>query len=377
MIYPGLGERTLNQTGIGLLVAFLLFPGIGEQNLLAKTAADAVSEARAKVLAAFVPKVPGLAVAAELNGKIIWSEGFGFSDLAKQSPVTSETIFRIGSISKSLTAAGLMLLVEHKHFDLDADIHRYIPDYPDKGQTITTRQLAGHLAGVRHYRGKEAFLNRHFTSVRDTLTIFENDPLLFKPGEKFSYSTFGWNIVSLEMETASGKDFLAYMQEEVFGPLGLKHTMPDFAGRDIPNRTRFYNRKRGGGFKTSPTLDNSDKWAGGGFLSTPVDLVRFGNALLHPGFLTSHSLDIMFASQKTDDGKSTGYGIGWFIRRDHHGHPIYLNSGGSIGGTSILLLYPDSHAVLAMTSNCTSSPFDKADLDAVSDEFSGLVGADK
>jgi len=316
--------------------------------------------------------VPGLSVAVGEDGKIIWSEGFGFADLDAKKPVTPQTLFRIGSVSKPLTAAGLMLLVEKGKVDLDADIHRYVPDFPDKGHRFTTRQLAGHLAGIRHYRGQEFYLNRHYANVREGLRIFENDPLLSVPGEKYSYSSYGFNLIGMVMEASAGKDFLSYMASAVFTPLAMTNTIPDDATRAIPRRTRFYKSKDGGGFELEPDVDNSYKWASGGFLSTPEDLVRFGSAHLQPGFLTRASFDALFTSQETNDGKKTGYGIGWDIRKDKHGHPIWMHTGGSVGGTSVLLIQPDSRMVLAMTANCTDAPLDKANPAAIIEAFSAL-----
>jgi CubicO group peptidase (beta-lactamase class C family) len=248
----------------------------------------------------------------------------------------------------------------------------YVPEFPDKGAVLTTRQLAGHLAGIRHYRGLEFLLNRHFSTVREGLKIFQDDPLESQPGEKFSYSSYGWNLVSRVMETASKEEFLSYMQRAVFGPLGMTNTMPDQDGRELPQRTRFYNSQAGGDFEIAPPVDNSYKWAGGGFLSTPEDLVRFGIAHLEEGFLKRESLDALFTSQKTSDGKATGYGIGWFVLKDANGHRVMTHSGGSVGGTSILMIHPERRVVVAMTSNCTTSPFDKKSVEMITEQFSTL-----
>jgi CubicO group peptidase (beta-lactamase class C family) len=266
-----------------------------------------------------------------------------------------------------------MLLVEQGKLNLDADIHRYYPGFPDKGVVITTRQLAGHLAGIRHYRGLEFLLNKHFATVRDGLKIFEEDPLESRPGEKFSYSSYGWNLISQVMEGASKEEFLGYMGKAVFKPLGMTNTMPDQAGRELPERTSFYNLKAGGGFETAAAVDNSYKWAGGGFLSTPEDLVRFGMAHLQAGFLRSESLDTLFTSQKTSDGKETGYGVGWFVLKDKHGHRVMTHTGGSVGGTSVLVIHPDSRVVVAMTSNCTTTPFDKEHVAAITEQVTGWL----
>jgi CubicO group peptidase (beta-lactamase class C family) len=245
-----------------------------------------------------------------------------------------------------------------------------VPDFPDKGHPITTRQLAGHLAGIRAYRGREFYLNRHFASVREGLRIFENDPLLSVPGEKYSYSSYGFNLISMVMEASAENNFLSYMDSSVFTPLAMTHTKPDDATRVIPARTRFYKAKAGGGFELEPEVDSSYKWASGGFLSTPEDLVRFGSAHLQPGFLTRASLDALFTSQKTSDGKITGYGIGWAIWKDKQGHRVWSHTGGAAGGTSLLFIQPDSRTVLAITANCSDVTLDKTNIGAFSALFS-------
>jgi serine beta-lactamase-like protein LACTB len=341
----------------------------------ASSLSDVVKDVRSHILADFAPNVPGLSVAVAEDGRIIWAEGFGFADLDAKKPVTPQTLFRIGSVSKPITAAGMMLLVQKGKLDLDADIHRYVPDYPDKGHPITTRQLAGHLAGIRHYQGEEFYLNRHYTQVRESLRIFEKDPLLSAPGEKYSYSSYGFNLISMVMEAAAGRDFLSYMQDAVWTPLAMTNTMPDDATRAIPRRARFYKAKEGGGFELEPDVDNSYKWASGGFLSTPEDLVRFGSAHLQPGYLTRASLDALFTPQTTSDGKETGYGIGWEVQKDKAGRRLWFHSGGSVGGTSMLMIQPDSGMVLAITANCTDAPLKKSNPAAIIKAFSALFPA--
>src|SRR5467141_4880919 len=127
--------------------------------------ADAVARERILVCQRLATRIPGVQVAVAVNGKLVWSEGFGYADAERQRPVTRETQFRIGSVSKPLTATAVALLYEQGTLDLDAPVQRYVPSFPDKGYPITTRQLAGHLAGIRHYRGDEFLLNRHFNTV--------------------------------------------------------------------------------------------------------------------------------------------------------------------------------------------------------------------
>ena len=214
-------------------------------------------------------------------------------------------------------------------------------------------------------------LNRPFADVHAGLAIFSTDPLVAPPGTKYNYSTYGWTVISAAMESAAHEAFLPFMEKNVFGPLKLTHTRADRSGTADPDRTQFYDGEPGKFFE-APPVDNSYKWAGGGFLSNTEDLVRFGTAHLQPGFLKAESLAVMFTPQKTSDGKPTTYGIGWVIGKDARGHRILMHTGGSIGGTSVLLLHPETRSVVAMVCNHSKSPFAKANYEAIAELFAPL-----
>ncbi len=324
--------------------------------LAAQAPADSLPIARAReIVRARLDSIPGLAIAVARDGRIVWSEGFGWADLEQQVPVTPATEFRVGSISKSLTSAAVGLLVEAGKLDLDAPVQHYVPSFPVKRWPITTRLVAGHLAGIRHYRGTEFLLDQHYDNVLQSLDIFKDDSLLFQPGTRFSYSSYGWNLISAVIEGASGDDYLHFMRMRVLEPLHLAHTRPDVLDTLVPHRTRSYGRYRGT-WLNEPAVDNSYKWAGGGFLSTAEDLVTYGSALLQPGFLKAETLRLLFTSQRLTDGSASGYGIGWFVATDSAGHPVYSHGGGSVGGTSFLAIYPDSKLVVAIVTNMTDAP---------------------
>src|SRR5438094_9706549 len=196
--------------------------------------AATVAWERTLVCERLATRIPGVQVAVAVNGKLVWSEGFGYADAARKRPVTRETQFRIGSVSKPLTATAVALLYEQGKLDLDAPVQRYVPSFPDKGYPISTRQLTGHLAGIRHYKDKEFFLNRRFATVLDGLTIFQDDSLLFPPGTRFSYSSYGWNLVSAVVEAASGDDILQHIAEHVIRSHGLSIPACDLRDSIIP-----------------------------------------------------------------------------------------------------------------------------------------------
>jgi CubicO group peptidase (beta-lactamase class C family) len=218
------------------------------------------------------------------------------------------------------------------------------------------RMLAGHLAGIRHYEDGEFFSAVRYESVSEALSIFADDPLAMPPGSGFHYSTYGFNLASAVVEAAAGQEFVSYMAENIFGPTGMTQTVADHVVPIISNRSRYYRMEDGGPIN-SPWVDNSNKWAGGGFLSTSDDLVRFAFAHLTDKYLKPETIAMMWTSQKTTSGEETGYGIGWGVRKDDVGRNIIMHGGGSVGGTTLLLIYPDDNLVYAAVTNATGADF--------------------
>jgi serine beta-lactamase-like protein LACTB, mitochondrial len=309
---------------------------------------NAIEKARALLEKEIVAKVPGLSVAVAVNGSMVWRESFGYADLANKIRVTSKTRFRIGSVSKSLASVGLALLVERGQLDLDVPIQTYIPDYPEKNAPITVRQLAGHLSGIRDYRKGEALSTTTYPDARSRLKIFEADPLIAPPGEKFSYAGYNWNVIEVAMERAARQDFAVFMESNVLGPLHLSYTRTDEPEAIDAQRTQFYEINEAGAFIFGPPIDSRHAWARGGYLSTADDLVQFGSALSHPGFLKESSLQTLFTPQTTNDGKPTEYGVGW---NTHPQPKVIYHSGWTVGGLAILLMLPDSNIVVAILTN--------------------------
>lgn len=295
--------------------------------------------------------LPGLGIGVSVDGQTVLLAGLGFSHLDTRSPVDPErSLFRIGSISKPLTAAGLARLHEAGRIDLQAPVQTFVPDYPKKEWDITTLQLAGHLGGIRHYQGREFASNQAYPTVKASLEIFMQDPLLHPPGSKYHYSSYGWTLISAVMEGASGEPFLAYMKKEVFEPLEMRHTFPDLKADASLNRVGFYRQVLGINLPAED-VDNSYKWAGGGVLSTVSDLLTFGNAHLDTNYLSAATLRRWTTPQRTSDGKPTRYGIGWQVGRDKAGRSWFGHSGGSVGGTSMLLIYPGERIVVVTLTN--------------------------
>ena len=301
-------------------------------------------------------KIPGMAIAVAHHGKIVWEKGLGYADLDKKIPVDpTQTKFRIGSVSKPYTTAALAQLYEQGKVDLDAPIQTYVPYFPKKKYDISLRQLGGHLAGIRHYNGMEFLSQVNYKSVKDGIDIFKESNLMHEPGSKYSYSSYGWNLISAAIEGASKEEFLVFMQKNVFDKLDMKNTTADHVDQNIPNRTQFYQKSDK--VEIAPRVDNSYKWAGGGFLSTAEDMVKFGNAHLNNDFLKKETMDVFLTNQATNDGKLVNYGIGWAIGLDKKNRSWFGHSGGSVGGTTFLIIYPEQQIVVAITTNMSRVNF--------------------
>ena len=306
-------------------------------------------------------KIPGFSVAVGIHGQVVWSEAFGLADLEQSVATTTQTRFRLGSVSKVLTVAAVAKLYQEGKLDLDAPIQKYVPAFPDKGQPITTRQLAGHLSGIRHYQAKDYSQGRnidleHYDTILDSLKIFQDDPLVAPPGTRYSYTTFGYTLLSQIIERAAGQPFLTYLEEQIFRPLGMRNTAFDRVDKIIANRSRCYDYDRQAQVVNSAFVDPSYKWAGGGIVATAEDLVLFGTAFSKPGFLNAEVWQLMFTPQKTSDGKETIVGLGWRIAKDTQGRQLYHHAGNINGGRSVLMIYPESGLVIALLSNLGNTP---------------------
>jgi len=341
------------------------------QQALAPAVRTRVDSAIARFVAA--NHIPGLAVAAVVDGQYAWSDGFGMADLESFVPVTPQTLFRLASVSKPLTAVAAMQLSEAGKLDLDAPVQRYCPTFPTKPWPVTTREVLGHLAGIRHYRSEspsdpEVSNTKHFTDpIAGGLSFFAADSLVAPPNTRFNYTTHGYTVAGCVIEGASGTRYADYMRVHVFTPAGMPHTVADDRFALVSYRTRFYHRDSTGQVVNADLLDNSYKLPGGGWLSSADDLAHFEVAMLHDALIRRASRTLAWTAQHTAAGASTGYGLGWGI--DTTGTMRLVAHGGGQQGTSTLIvLAPDRQAGLVLLTN-----LDDADLGPLSKQLFDLI----
>jgi len=328
-----------------------------EQAKLSTERRTQIEDAVSKFMAA--NSVPGIAVAVVLNGEEVWSEGFGMADLENSVPVTPHTLFRLGSISKPITATAAMQLWEQGKLDLEVSIQRYCPQFPAKEWPITTRQLLGHLGGIRHYRSDsegdvEVSNTRHFDDpIGGGIQFFANDPLVAKPGTKFNYSTQGFTLVGCAIEGATHGKYVNYVQSNVLAPAGMTETTWDDRFAIIPHRTRFYSKKDGM-VRNADFLDSSYKIPGGGWLSSADDMAKFEIAILQDKLVKRSTRDQMWTPQQPSEPstpeKGRKYALGWGVGEEGGMH--YVGHGGGQQGTStFFMVVPELSAGVVVLTN--------------------------
>ena len=342
----------------------LLLTSIGYTQSNTNPEKDKIKNAR-KLAKKFFKKqhIPGMSISVSEKGELIWSEGFGYASRKPKVKIKpDETLFRIASISKSITAVALAKMMDEKRIDIDKSIYKYLPKYPKKKYDFTVKELGGHLAGIRSYKGNEYVLNEKM-SISESLKLFKNDALLFEPSTKFSYNTFGYVLLSEIMQKASNTDFNTLFKKYVYKHLKMTHTELDNSTAEIPNRTNFYRAKR----ILSTQVANEHKVGGGGFLSTSEDITKFGHELISPHIISKTSLSKITTSQKLKSGNKTGYGIGFSVEKTSKGTPKFYHTGGGVGASTILMIFPEEDIVITVLTNLTG-----VKMDAFGDELQAV-----
>ena len=307
--------------------------------------------------------VPGLSVAVVENGELEWAQGFGFADLENNVPASEHTLFRLASISKPLTAVAAMQLWERGRLDLDAPVQKYCPAFPEKPWAISTRQVLGHLAGIRHYKSasqddREVGNTKHSDDpIVAGLNFFKDDPLLAQPGTSFHYSTHGYTLVGCVIEGASGGKYVDLMRQNVLSPAGMEQTQVDDRFAIIPYRTRFYDKTESGAVRNADFLDSSYKIPGGGWLSSAEDMARFEVAILNDKLIRRGTRDLMWNPLKPTDGSKDDYALGWGWREGKDQDVAAVgHSGGQQGTSTAFLIAPEKRAGVVVLGNMEGEP---------------------
>ena len=342
---------------VRLLAIVILIARLADAQTIPLATTKRIDEIVAK--ATTEQQIPAISVAVALNGQIQYQKAFGKADIENDVSATPETLFRTGSIAKPMTAVAVMRLVENGKLDLDAPIQKSCPAFPQKPWTISARDLLGHISGIRHYKEGEMDNTHHYAKLSDGFAIFANDPLLFEPETNYQYSTYGFSVIGCALEGATRGSYPEIMQQVVFAPAHMTHTFPDDVFEIVPHRARGYS-KRNAQVINAGLMDSSYKIPGGGYVSTPGDLVTLADALLAGTLLKPDTLKLMWTSQKLRDGKNTGYGMGWGVGQ-FEGEDIAGHAGGQQGASSSLTIYPQRKMAVAVMINMNEADATQVD----------------
>ncbi|MGA9392673.1 MAG: serine hydrolase domain-containing protein [Candidatus Sulfotelmatobacter sp.] len=358
--------RYFNKVHLWVLVALCsaaLTLGAAQESKLSSEKLKEIDAAVSKFMAS--THVPGLSVAVVEDGEYEWAAGFGFADLENNVPASEHTLFRLASISKSLTATAAMELWERGQLDLDAPVQKYCPAFPKKPQPISTRQVLGHLAGIRHYKSSsqddpEVGNTKHFNDpIQAGLDFFKDDPLVAQPGTSFHYSTQGYTLVGCVIEGASGRKYVDFMRQDIFIPAKMEQTQADDRFAIIPYRTRFYEKTNSGAVRNADFLDSSYKIPGGGWLSSAEDMARFEVAILNDKLIRRTTRDVMWTPLKPSDGSKDPYALGWgWGKEEENEHKVagVGHTGGQQGTSTAFVIAPERRAGVVVLTNMEGQP---------------------
>jgi D-alanyl-D-alanine carboxypeptidase len=312
-------------------------------NCLADPVDDLVKSEMAK------HQIPGLTLKVTQHGKETKTAAYGFANLEWSVPATPETVFEIGSVTKQFTAACIMLLVEEGKLSLDDKISLYLANTPANWTNITIRHLLTHTSGIKNYTGTDGFeLARHLTQAQ-FIAKAAGLPIMFPPGEKFSYCNTGYNLLGFIIENMSGKTYWGFLSDKILGPLGMSATTNREPSRILKMRAAGYEQSKTNGL-VNRDVDYTDLFSAGEIVSTVGDLMKWDAALDAEKILTNASKEQMWTSGKLNNGKPIGYGFGWFLA-PLNGHKNIWHSGSTSGFSASNLRFPDDGLEIVVLTN--------------------------
>lgn len=295
--------------------------------------------------------IPGLAVAVVKDGRIVKERGFGVANLEHGIPASSTTMFQSASIGKQFTAALVMLLVEDRKIKLDDRVVSYLPDAPAQWSGITIRHLLNHTSGLP--RNDSSIDLRRDYSDTELLTSMSKLSLLFTPGEKWSYSNLGYQVLGMLCTTVSGRFYGAQLRERIFVPAGMDASVINDR-RLVPRRASGYEWKDGAMINEDWVSPSLNATGDGGMYVSARDLARWSLALDGEMPLSTSIKGASWTPAVLDDGSTADYGFGWELR-SMSGHRALLHGGAWQGFTSHIVRYPDDKLTVVVLANRSRS----------------------
>ena len=303
--------------------------------------------------------IPGLSVGVAIGGRRVFVAGFGMANLEHGVAASSGTVYEVASLTKTFTAALILLLAHEGRLKLDSPVTDYVGQLPDAWKDVTLRHILTHVSGLPSYTSEEKFWEetRRDWSPRDIIALVAARDLLYKPGTDHHYDNTGYILLGLVVEEVTGQDFAEALVERVLDPLDMADTMMNDLRAVVPNRAAGYVA----GEEAPENRDwyaPSRAWSAGALLSTVTDLMKWEAALHGHGHLPPQVIDLMRApvelpAKAVRSGAQHGISHGWFFPYVD-GHPAMGHSGGILGFSSIMLRFLKENVTVAMLFNSTN-----------------------
>lgn len=313
-------------------------------------------EAEGILQAAFAADGPGVVAIVTKNNKTVFIAGQGLANIETGTPITRDTVFRMGSITKQFSAATIMLLVEEGLIDLDAPIRTYLPDYPEPGATVSVRQLLNHTSGIPSYTAIPGVMAPENTvrelSTEQIIAIFRDKPLEFTPGENWSYSNSGYILVGALIEAVTGQSWVQVVKDRIGDPLAMNSLDSGVVEADVTQMAIGYTGQRKP--EISQPIHMSYPGASGELISTVQDLADWANALHDGDVVSPDSYAQMIAPTQIGLSRTIPYGFG-LVTQDFHERRVIGHNGGIFGFLAESLYFPEEDIFVAVMTN-TDSP---------------------
>jgi CubicO group peptidase (beta-lactamase class C family) len=306
------------------------------------------------------PGAPGASVAVVWRGRHLLHQAFGLSDVAAGTPASVETSYRLASLSKSFTAAAVLVLADEQRLSLDAPVREILPELPAHASGVTLRHLLSHTSGLRDYEDFVPDTQRVQVTDADVLRLVGDhaDALYFAPGSEWRYSNTGYALLALVVERVSGRAFADFLRERLFTPAGLAHAVAHIEGRDTVHRRAYGHSVRSDSIERTDQSATSAVLGDGGIYASVDEVVRWADVMVRGenagGVVSAARRREAITPYTLADGTVTTYGFGWFIEQ-HLGRTRLRHHGETRGFTNAISVYPDDSLTIVVLTNRTGS----------------------
>jgi CubicO group peptidase (beta-lactamase class C family) len=298
------------------------------------------------------PGAPGLAIGVVHDGTLRDARGYGLANLEWGAPIGSDTVFRLGSLTKQFTAMAIMLLCEENRLALDDALTTHLPAYPIGGQTITVEQLLTHTAGITDYTGLPEFTeHKHHPDMApaEIAAVFQQYPLEFVPGSRFRYSNSGYVLLGMIVEAISGVSYAEFVRSRIFAPLGMHQSCYLSNEPIVRHRASGYVTTEQG-YQNAPFANMTLPYAAGALGSSVQDLARWDMALRENRLVRPSTLERMHTPVRLLGGGTANYGFGWMIGA-YEGRRVMYHGGGINGFVTSMYHWLDDHVTVIALAN--------------------------